>query len=212
MRLETLWIFGLVFLLFSCGHQSDQERKSHTESVSENDDFNTTTKNLNQQTSASYQEELNKALADTSVADYYKVIYRQEKLISADDNKILSITKQLFTEDPDKDLFYFIVFTKSMNGSDGFYSEAVGLSSFEYITTKTERFAQYFLYAPKLTDKDLENWAQYVFGEIQISRENEEKQAVKELESQLYDNIKEAGKEYRVIIEKFIDKIKSTMP
>lgn len=218
MRLKTTLILGLTFLLLSCGQQTDQkenlnkESKLVTESVKKENRQDTTAKNQNQKTISPYQQELNKTLADTTIDEYYKEIYRQEKLISADDNKMLSITEQLFTDDPDKDLFYFIVFTKSMNGSDGFYSEAVGLSSFEFVTTKTEKFADYFNIAPKLTDQDMENWAQYVYGEIQISRENEEEQAVKELERKLLENIKEARKEYQVIIEKFIEKIKSTMP
>lgn len=154
------------------------------------------------------QIELNKVLGDKEIDNYFKDIYHQEKLISADDNKMLSITDSLFTKDSKTDLFYFIVFTKSMNGSDGFYSEAVGLSAFDFITKKTEWFADYFNIAPKLTDKDMDNWANYVYGEIQISREGEELKAIKELESIVLGNIKEARKEYRPIIEKLIEKIK----
>ena len=219
MRIKALLIYGLTFLLLSCGQQTDKkenesqsESKLKTDSVKVNNQQDTTTKIKNQETVSPYQQELNKALADTTVDDYFKSIYRQEKLISADDNKMLSITDSLFTDNPDKDLFYFIVFTKSMNDSDGFYSEAVGLSSFKFVTTETEKFADYFNIAPKLTDQDMENWVQYVYGEIQISRENEEKQAVKELETQLLDNIKEARKEDRVIIEQFIEKIKARCP
>jgi hypothetical protein len=218
MEIKATLIFGLTFLLLSCGQQTDKtEKESQSESKLETDSVtvdnlqDTTTMIKKQETVSTYQQELNKALVDTTIDDYYKSIYRQEKLISADDNKMLSITDSLFTDDPGKDLFYFLVFTKSMNGSDGFYSEAVGLSSFKFVTTETEKFADYFNIAPKLTDQDMENWAYYVYGEIQISRENEEKQAVKELETQLLDNIQEARKEYRVIIEQFIEKIKSTM-
>ena len=51
----------------------------------------------------------------------------------------------------------------------------------------------------------MDNWAQYVYGEIQISRENEEKKAVKELEIQLLENIKGARKEYEIVIKRFIE-------
>jgi hypothetical protein len=218
MGLKVTLIFGFTLMLLSCRQQIDQKEKSNgeskfeTDSVTEKNKQDTTKVIQNKITVSPYQQELNKALADTTIDDYYKEIYRQEKLISAHDNKMLSITEFLFTDEPEKDLFYFIVFTKSMNGSDGFYSEAVGLSSFKFVTTKTEQFADYFNIAPKLTDQDMENWAEYVYGEIQISRENEEKQAVKELEKKLLDNIKEARKEYRLIIETFIEKIKSRMP
>lgn len=155
-----------------------------------------------------YQIELNNVLKIESIDKYYKEVYYQEKLISADDNLMLSITDSLFTTNQETDLFYFIVFTKSMNGSDGFYSEALGLSSFDFVSKKTEWFAAYFNIAPKLTDKDMDNWASCIYGEIQISRENEEEKAIIELENQLLDNIKEARKEYRPVIEKLIEKIK----
>jgi len=218
MGFKTILIFGLTFLLLSCGQQNDQKEKLNTESklltesVKKENKQDTTRITQNPKTVSPYQQELNEALADTTIEDYYKEIYRQGRLISADDNKMLSIAEQLFTDDPDKDLFYFIVFTKSMNGSDGFYSEAVGLSSFEFVTTKTEKFADYFNIASRLTDQDMENWAQYVYEEVQISRENHEETAVKELESQLLENIKGNRKEYCVIIEQFIEKIKSSMP
>lgn len=187
MTIESMFLFGLSFMLLSFGQQKGI-------------------------TTSPYQIELNKALADSTIDNYYKEIYRQEKLIKADDNKMLSVTENLFTSDTDKDLFYFIVFTKSMNGSDGYYSEAIGLSAFEFVTEKTEQFADYFNIAPKLNNQDMDNWAQYVYGEIHISRENEEKKAVNELESLLLENIKGARKEFEVVIKRFIEKIKSTKP
>ena len=96
-----------------------------------------------------------------------------------------------------------------MNGSDGFYSETLGLSAFNFVTTRTEQFADYFSIAPKLTDSDLDNWARCVFGEIHISRENKEAQAIKELEKQLLKNIEGLRKEYKMVIERFIEKVKN---
>jgi len=159
-------------------------------------------------TKSSMQIELDNALKKESIDNYFKEVYQKEKLISADDNNMLSITDSLFTNDTETNLFYFIVFTKSMNGSDGFYSEALGLSAFDFVIKKTEWFADYFNIAPKLTDEDMDNWAYYVYGEIQISKENEEEKAIKELEIQLLQNIEGNRKEYTVVIERFIEKIK----
>ena len=209
MTIKITFIFVLTFMLISCRQQASKNETLLTESTPKVD---TTTIVQTDETVPPNQQELNKALADLTIDGYYKEIYRQEKLISADDNKMLSITENLFTKDSDKDLFFFIVFTKSMNGSDGFYSEAVGLSAFEFVTKKTEWFADYFNISPKLNDQDMDNWARFVYGEIQISRENEEKKAVKELENQLLENIKGTRKEYEVVIKRFIEKIKSTMP
>ena len=214
MTTKTIFIFGLTFLLFSCGQHThkneNQSRKTAFDTIIDSTNF--TTIDQTDQNSSPYQIELVKALNDPTIDNYYKEIYRKEKLISAADNKMLSITDSLFTNNPDRDLFFFVVFTKSMNGSDGFYAEALGYSAFEFVTKKTLQFAEYFNSTPKLTDQDMNNWAKYVYGEIQISRENQELKAVKELERQLLENIKGARKENKVVIDRFIKKIKSTMP
>ena len=159
-----------------------------------------------------YKIELNKALNNPAIDNYYKEIYKQEKLIRADDCKMLSITDSLFTKNPESDLFFFIVFTKSMNGSDGFYSEALVLSALKFITTQTIEFADYFNIVPNLTEKDMDNWAYSIVGELQISSENKELEALEKVERQMFENIKEARKEYHIVVEKFIKKLKSKMP
>ena len=222
--IKNILFFFFVAVLISCGNQ--QTDHSKTESNSSDtiktvtvDSFYMDESEINSNEWKEYksdstiskspmQIELDNALKNESIDNYYKEVYQKEKLISADDNKMLSITDSLFTKNPETDLFYFIVFTKSMNGSDGFYSEALGLSAFDFVTNKTEWFADYFNIAPKLTDKDMDNWADYVYGEIQISREGEELEAIEELELVALNNIKEARKEYRPVIEKLIKKIK----
>src|SRR6478736_3034813 len=82
--------------------------------------------------------------AKQSTNNYFNEIYQKEKLITADDNQMLSITDSLFSKDTEKGLFYFVVFTKSLNGADGFYSEGAGVSAFNYITNNTRQFAVYF--------------------------------------------------------------------
>jgi hypothetical protein len=211
---QTIIIGLFSSLVLSCGQQTDNAEPQRsaeladTNSVQATPDMNERIEN--QETLSPYQQELDKTLNDPTVDQYFKGIYNQEKLIIAEDSKMLSVADSLTSKDPDNDLFYFVVFTKSMNGSDGFYSEAVGLAAFNYVTKQTEEFADYFNIAPKLTDKDMDNWASYIFGEIQISRENHELQAVDELEKQLIGNIKGARKEYKVVIEKLIEKIEST--
>ena len=155
------------------------------------------------------QTELDNALKNELIDNYYKEIYKKGKLITTDDYKMESIPDSLFSNNPETDLFYFIVFTKSMNGSDGYYSEALGLSAFDFVTQKTEWFANYFNIAPRLTENDLDNWVGSVYGEIQISRENKEAKAISELENQLLENIKGRRKEYEAVIKLFIEKIKS---
>jgi hypothetical protein len=218
MTIKSIFIFGLSYLFLSCGQQADKKEEYIVESTLEKNVIKDA-ENVDKQIIAEFEEidsphqqKLNKALADPTIDEYYKEIYRQQKLIIADDNKMLTIKEKLFSNDPDNDLFYFIVFTKSMIGSDGYNSEAVGLSAFKYVTEKSEQFADYFNNASNLTEQDMDNWAEYVYGEIQISRENEEKEAVKELETQLLDNIKGRRNEYKVVIDRFLKKIRSHMP
>lgn len=223
--IKNISILFLALVLFSCGNQESDASKiefnpSDTITTVSIESFYIDESQINggaeykgyipdsSKINSLYQIELNNALKIESIDKYYKDIYYQGKLISAGDNKMLSITDSLFTNDTETDLFYFIVFTKSMNGSDGFYSEALGLSAFDFITKKTEWFADYFNIAPNLTEEDMDNWAGYVNGEIQISRENEEVEAVKELEIQLLRNIERNKKEYKVVIEQLIEKIK----
>ena len=72
MRIKATLIFGLTFLLLSCGQQTDQKEKSSTESKTEADSATekneqvATTVPQNNGIVSPYQQELNKALADTS--------------------------------------------------------------------------------------------------------------------------------------------------
>ena len=205
-------IYRLALLILSCGQHIDQSKALIVQhAVYPAPERSIADTNATGQIISPYQKELNNALADPAIDNYYKEICRQEKLSSWNDDKLLSITDSLFTSDPDKDLFYFIVFTKSMNGADGYYSEALGFAAYRFITQKTECFADYFNIAPKLSDLDMDNWVIYICGEIEISREGEELKAVKELEELLLESIKGARKEYQFVISKLMEKVKSTI-
>jgi hypothetical protein len=157
---------------------------------------------------SAHGRELVAAMLGRNLKDYYARIFVLGKLVSAPDSKMLSITDSLFTQNQKTDLFYFIVFTKSMNGADGFYSEALGQSALKFLRSKTETFADYFNIAPKLDVTDLDNWASCVYSEIMISRESEEEVAINELETELLENIKTARKEDQVIVSLFLRKLK----
>lgn len=94
MTIKSTFIFGLTFLFLSCGQQTGKNETQLTESIHvkntivETAKIDTITKVQTDQTVSPNQQELNKALADPTIDNYYKEIYRQEKLISADDNKM----------------------------------------------------------------------------------------------------------------------------
>ena len=206
-------IAGLSFLLLSCGERPDSAEPTVSfEPVDSNSrSSQITAQTIQDQDNLSpYQQELNKLLSDPIVEQYYKDVYIQGRLIPAEDNKMLSIIDSLYTPVPARKLFYFIVFTKSMNGADGFYAEPLGLSALRFVRTRTEWFAEYFSTAPELTDQDMRNWAECIYGEFQIAEEGHELAAVDELEQQLIHNIAELRGEYRPVIEKLIEEIRSS--
>lgn len=141
------------------------------------------------------QKELDEAMKNPSINAYYKKVLREKKMVRAEDTLMLSITEMLFTPESDKDLFYFLVFTKSLNGSDGFFSEALGLAAMDFLRENTAAFASYFDNAPELSALDMKNWANCINGELQISEEGNEEQAIYDLEKELMQNIKGTGKE-----------------
>ncbi|MBL4753935.1 MAG: hypothetical protein JKY52_10135 [Flavobacteriales bacterium] len=204
-----LVIIGVLILQLSCINQTDKKKpeskdsQTHSALTTSKSDSITNIESTNMEPQVGYKKY-------PSEFEYYKDVYSQEKLMPADDILMLSITDSLFTKNPENELFYFVVFTKSMIGSDGFYSEALGLSCYNFITTKSTKFATHFSSEPKLTEDDLNNWADYIFGEIQISRENEELEAIMELEAQLIDDIKASKIEYKELIERLIAKIKTS--
>jgi hypothetical protein len=207
--LTTLILIGFISCRESVEHT---EKETTAEQVNQNIEIDMQTTQTDYDFSTSLEDELQAFMNDPSIDEYYKETLRKGKLIHAsDDNIMLSITDSLWTKDSEKALFYFLVFTKSMYGSDGFYSEALGLSTLSFIETNTETFADYFNVAPFLNERDMDNWANYISGEIQISNENNEMEAFYQLEEKLTNNIKESKKESQTLIKNFIQKIRDTL-
>jgi hypothetical protein len=144
-----------------------------------------------------------------TIDNYFKETYQRGKLVKADDKLMESIQDSLFSGRCIQP-FYFVVFTKSMNGADGFISEGIGDSAFRFITTRTDDFANYFNRFPELNEQDLGNWAQYIFGEIQITREHEELKGLRELENLLSKNEEKSTKENQTMISRLIKRIRNT--
>ena len=153
------------------------------------------------------EDQLKTALNDPNISSYLKKVYNQKQLVPANDSLMLTITDSLSSKSKNL-LFYFLTFTYSMNGSNGFYSEALSMESLEYVKTQTEQFCTNFKTTPLLTEKHFENWASYILGEISISNENNEEEAISKLEKQLTANLVEKRKDYQQIIKKLIAKIK----
>jgi len=150
----------------------------------------------------------NTVKADSSTLSYFKEIVRQQKVIRSNDAQMLSITDSLFSGVEINQGFYFLVFTKSMNCADGFYSEAVGNAALEYLTTRTNQFIQNFRSIHDLNDLDLYNWADYTFREIQVDNEGREIDQINKLEKLLLEKI-DPNRNVKAI-ELLIERMKST--
>ncbi len=194
VRLCSMLLYGMfVFLVVSCSQIYDDTSTESArgypsaERVQEMVPDTVTREDL--------QQELDAAVKNPSVPNYYKKVLREGRLIKAEDSLMLSITELLFTPEQDEDLFYFLVFTKSLNGADGFYSEALGLAAMDFLRENTMTFASYFDIAPDLTATDMKNWSSCIYGELQISEEGNEEQAIFDLEKDLVQNVKGSGKE-----------------
>jgi hypothetical protein len=141
---------------------------------------------------------INNLIDTNNTNQYFLEIYQQGKLIHAPDGKMLSIIDSLNTNYRKNEEFNFIVFTKSLNGSDGFYSEGAGVAALDFITTKPKKFALNFISYPKLDPTDFTNWCQIIYGELQISHEGKELNQIIKLQSQ-FNNLEMSNYEKNVL-------------
>ncbi|QNF34428.1 hypothetical protein HUW51_17485 [Adhaeribacter swui] len=209
--MNRLFLTIIVICLIACQKQSAKENNQKKTDIGKkaviNEEAYKDTLNFN--SNYPLGKELKNAINDPLTDKYFLEVFKEGKMVPHhDDKKMLSITDSLLSNDQNKDFFYFVVFTKSLNGSDGFYSEAAGAKATEFITTKTEWFADYFNIGPTLTKNDMKNWASFIVGEIQIEKEGYEPKAINELVSKLRENLRGRRKEYSVVLENFIEYIK----
>ncbi len=154
------------------------------------------------------EEYISRCIADSSINQYYKDILKAEHLIFlSDEDLMLSVTDSLFSLNPDRQFFFFIVFTKSMNGSDGFYSEAVSLNALNFIKVHTVLFANYFSSTSYLNESDFQNWIRYVCGEIMISAGDERLSEINNLVAILKENTKYSNYKHKQIIDRFTEEL-----
>ncbi|MBL4704972.1 MAG: hypothetical protein JKY54_10650 [Flavobacteriales bacterium] len=110
----------------------------------------------------------------TSQKEYFDEVLEQSNLIISENFNPDAIADSLFSSNQKQQSYFFSVFTKSMTGADGSYSELVGLSSLKFLLDSPDKFAHYFATNPTLDVLDLSNWARFISSELEISGENQE--------------------------------------
>lgn len=198
MRMKTVFLFPIL-LFCSCALFPKNGQQKHMEKQFEPEKT---------QTVSPHQKELNNAYDNAAIDDYYKEIYKKEMLVPAEDGKMLSITELLFSSAGEYDLFYFVVFTKSLNGADGAYAEAAGNAALRFVNERTALFAEYFSSnLAKLKSNDLDKWAYFIKSEIAIAHEGNETAAINELEKQWKKNVQNSSQEQQAVIELLLKKL-----
>jgi len=130
----------------------------------------------------------------------------------SDEVDILSLLDSIFTSNIETKPFYFLTITKTMEKADGAYAEPLGMMGKQFVEKRTTEFVDYFINNSLLTDKDFEEWAKTVAGEIQISADGHEKEELERLKEKMKLNCDNCnGRQNKVVIN-FLEKVKYYCP
>jgi hypothetical protein len=147
----------LTFGLFACNNSTDKR------SVESNN-----TKGSSIQITEFYDCNFNKFINDPMTPKLAKDIYLGNEWNFNNDNEVLSLLDSLTAKDNTSRPFYFKVITKSVEKSDGYYSEGLGLAGYEFVENHTQEFSSFFDNKKCHTNRDLETWADIVIIELSI--------------------------------------------
>lgn len=143
-------------------------------------------------------------LSDSNITEYHKFIYDNAKFVPhPKDNIVLSIIDSL--DSKYNHHYHFVVFTKSLNGSDGYYFEGAGKAAYNYVKENTKKFASLIASSSELNEIDFSNWANAILGEIQIEFEGDETIEILRYGKEIQSKVKESSEVNRNIIDTLID-------
>jgi hypothetical protein len=141
---------------------------------------------------------------DSLTLEYFSEIIHNQKMVKSSDIQMLSIIDSLFSNDVKRQGFYFLVYTKSMRDSDGFYSESLSAKSLEYLTSRTDEFVFNITSIQDINEVDITNWARLIFNEIRINNEGKESEEINRIKNLLLGKIVDDynGNKIRSLIKK----------
>ena len=115
-------------------------------------------------------------LADQNTPQLAKDIYCNKEWNLNNDYQALALLDSLTAKNKAARPFYFKVVTKTLEKSDGYFSEALGLAGYEFIENHLQEFASYFDNRGCFTQDDLAAWADIVLMEFSLREEITEDQ------------------------------------
>src|SRR5690606_11536743 len=120
------------------------------------------------------------------------------------DTEALALLDSLTAKDKTARPFYFKVVTKSEKKSDGYYSEGLGYTGYNYVLNNTQEFTSYFDNRQCHTENDLATWADIVIMEFSINGEGSyDKPIVDDYIKKLMSNCKDCPITHKETINKF---------
>ncbi len=136
-----------------------------------------------------------------------KDLFRNTRQAS-DEVDVLALLDSVFTINDETRPFFFLTITRTMAKADGAYAEPLGMMGKKFVETRTKEFVNYFRKESLLTDKDFDEWARAVAGEIEISSEGREKEELKVLSKKMRLACEKCDEEQMKTIDDFVDRVK----
>jgi len=179
----TLLAFGLL----ACNN--DSETKSMENETTKDSFVHTDITSIENKTNKSNDSDCNfdKFLNDPEIPKLAKDLFNNTAKNPVD-NEPLMYFEKFSSKDKQEREFYFKAVTNSYKVADGAYSEGLGYSGKAYIENNPKAFAMFFDNKICLTEIDLETWSDILILEFAIENE---------------------GERYNLIIDQFINKLKS---
>ncbi len=223
MKSNKILRFAMLLTLTGCGPSADKPKLLTIETVSdsvipESADIETEVIQLAEPT---YYEKnfhrigeeemigskpLKKYLSDIGIPEKFKEIFITDGDSLNSEETSLALIDSIFSDDFERQPFYFVLFTRSMWWADGSFAEPLYIAAKRYAENETPTLLSYLTTEKVISDADYSNWAEGIAMEISISAEGLEKEALQNLRENMLQN---TSKQEHAEVEKFIDKIDS---
>ncbi len=128
----------------------------------------------------------------------------------SDDNDVLSLFDSVFTKNSETAPFYFLTITGTMDKADGAYAEPLGIMGKRFVETRTKQFIEYFEKESLLTDRDFDEWASTVSGEIEILSDDEE-QEFNKMKDSVISSCANCNTKQMQLINAFLENVKKQL-